>query len=141
MALEADLGISIEELEKFADQSIPETNTYAIDWKNGRLSGQVNGREALHQYIYKTLKTECNSYLIYDAKHGSGLRALVKQRRVSRAYLETDIPRLVRNALTDKRILNVRDFSFEYPEDERDAVRIQFTADTVYGQMDEEVTV
>ena len=141
MTLEADLGISIEDLEKFADQSIPETNTYAIDWENGRISGEIKGRDALHQYIYKTLKTECNSYLIYDAKHGSGLNALVKQRRVTRAYLEMDIPRLVRNALTDKRIIGLRDFSFEYPEDERDAVRIMFTADTIYGPMGEEVTV
>ncbi len=141
MALEADIGISYDKIEKFADQSIPEVKTYAIDWKNGRLSGTIGGREALHQYIYKTLKTECNAYLIYDAAYGSKVGALVKQGLTSRAYLETDIPRIVKNALTDKRILNIRDFEFSYPDDERDSVKIRFVVDTIYGSVSEEVTV
>lgn len=141
MALEADIGISYDKIKQFADQSIPEVKTYAIDWKNGRLSGIISGVEALHQYIYKTLKTECNTYLIYDASYGGKVGALVKQGRTSRAYLETDIPRLVRNALADKRILSIRDFRFSYPEDERDAVKISFVADTIYGSVKEEVTI
>ena len=141
MALEADIGISIEDLEKFADTSIPETETYNIDWKNGRLSGKISGKEALHQYIYKTLKTACNAYLIYDARYGSKIEALVKQKMTSKAYIETDIPRLVKQALTDKRILNIRDFEFEWPVDERDAVNIRFTVDTIYGTMGEEVDI
>ena len=51
MALEADMGITLEDIQKFGNQSIPETNTYAIDWVNGRLSGKINGMEALRQYI------------------------------------------------------------------------------------------
>ena len=60
MALEADMGITLEDIQKFGNQSIPETNTYAIDWVNGRLSGKINGMEALRQYIYKT-------FLIYTS--------------------------------------------------------------------------
>lgn len=141
MALEADMGLTIEQIIKFADQSIPETNTYAIDWRNGRLSGQISGIEAVRQYIYKTLKTECNRYLIYDISVGSGIKALVGQGIASREYLEADIPRLVARALTDKRILKVHDFRFSYPDEERDAVKISFTADTIYGQVVEEVVV
>lgn len=135
------MGLTVEDIRKFSDQSIPETNTYAIDWANGRLSGQVSGIEAVRQYIYKTLKTECNKYLIYDTSVGSGIKALVRQGAVSREYLKTDIPRLVKKALTDKRVLNVHDFKFSYPDKERDAISISFIADTIYGQVSEEVTI
>ena len=140
MALEADMGLTTEDIAKFSDQVIPETNTYAIDWENGRLSGQVSGLEAVQQYIYKTLKTECNKYLIYDMSVGNGIQALVKQGKTSRDYLEADIPRLVKNALTDKRILNVHDFEFSYPEGETDSICVKFVADTIYGKTSEEVT-
>lgn len=141
MALEANMGLTAGDIQKFSDQSIPETNTYAIDWKNGRLTGKISGIDAMHQYIYKTLKTECNKYLIYDTSVGSGIKALVRQGKVSREYLEADIPRLVKKALTDKRILGIRDFSFFYPNDERDAVNISFVAETIYGSVSEEVTI
>lgn len=141
MALEADMGLTTEDIKKFSDQSIPETNTYMIDFENGRLSGTITGRDAVRQYIYKTLKTECNKYLIYDRKIGTGIKALIKQGVASREYIESDIPRLVRKALSDKRILKVYDFSFAYPKDEKDAVKISFHADTVYGTMSEEVVV
>ena len=141
MALEADMGITSEDLEKFTDQSIPETTTYLIDFHNGRLSGKISDIEAVQQYIYKTLKTECNKYLIYDLSVGTGIKAMIRQGRASRSYLEADIPRIVRKALNDKRILNVRDFKFEYPDDDRSAIRITFVAETIYGNVSEEVVV
>lgn len=141
MALEANMGFTAEDMQRFSDQLIPETNTYAIDWGNGRLAGKISGIVAIHQYIYKTLKTECNRYLIYDTGVGSGIKALVRQGTASREYLTADIPRLVKKALTDRRILGVHDFSFSYPENERDAVTISFIADTVYGQVSEEVRI
>jgi hypothetical protein len=140
MALEADMGLTYEDIQRFEDTSIPESCTYAIDWENGRLSGTVDGIEAVRQYIYKTLKTECNQYLIYDTSIGSGIKSLVGQ-GATREYLEADIPRLVKKALSDRRILDVHDFSFTYPDDERNAVCISFTADTVYGFTQEEVEI
>lgn len=140
MALEADMGLTFEDIQKFEDTKIPETATYAIDFANGRLSGKVSGMEAVRQYIYKTLKTECNRYLIYDTSVGSGIKALVGQ-GITREYLEADIPRLVKKALSDGRILGVHDFTFSYPDDERNAVCISFVADTVYGSTQEEVTI
>lgn len=135
------MGLTYDDILKFSDQSIPETNTYAIDWVNGRLSGQISGIDALHQYIYKTLKTECNRYLIYDTSVGSGIKALIRQGKASREYLEADIPRLVKKALNDKRILGVHDFTFDYPDNERDAINICFIADTIYGSTSVEVTI
>lgn len=139
MALEADMGLTLEDIRKFADRSVSETATYAIDWVNGRLSGKISGLEAVRQYIYKTLKTECSQYLIYDISVGTGIKALAGQGIASREYLEADIPRIVRKALNDTRILNVHDFNYEYPDDERNAIRISFVADTVYGSTHEEV--
>lgn len=135
------MGLTVEDIQKFSDQSIPETSTYAIDWVNGRLSGKISGIEAVRQYIYKTLKTECNKYLIYDTSVGSGIKALVRQGAASREYLETDIPRRVKKALTDRRILGVHDFAFSYSDREGDAISIKFIADTIYGQVSEEVTI
>ena len=140
MALEANMGLTTEDIQKFVDNSIPETKTYAIDWENGRLSGKISGIDAVHQYIYKTLKTEGNRYLIYDISFGSKIGALVRKNNVSRAYLESDIPRMVKNALSDKRILNIHDFSFSYSDNERDAISVSFVVDTIYGQLQEEVT-
>ncbi len=87
MALEADMGLTLEDIQKFASKSVSETSTYAIDWVNGRLSGKISGLEAVRQYIYKTLKTECNRYLIYDISEGTGIKALVGQGIASREYL------------------------------------------------------
>ena len=72
---------------------------------------------------------------------GTGIKALVGQGIVSREYLEADIPRLVKKALKDKRILGVHDFVFYYPDDERNAVQISFVVDTIYGTTDQEVTI
>ena len=141
MAFAPDITINGVDIDTLGNEEIPETRTYAVDWRRGRIGGEVSGIEALHQYIYKTLKTECNKYLIYDARYGSGIRCMVQQGVVSRAYIETDIPRLVRKALTDKRITGIHDFSFSYPEDERDAVNISFVCDTIYGELQEEVDI
>lgn len=141
MALNADMGFTSEDIARFSSKAIPETKTYSIDWENGRIAGQINGIDAVKQYIYKTLKTECNHYLIYDIKVGTGIKALVGQGMASRAYIESDIPRMVKNALNDKRVLGVHDFEFSYPDDERNAICIRFVADTIYGQVSEEVTL
>lgn len=141
MALEANMGLTTDDIEKFSDQSIATSKTYAIDWSNGRLSGSITGLEAVKQYIYKTLKTECNTYLIYGRNVGSTIKAVVKQGTATREYLEADIPRIVKKSLTDSRILGVHDFTYEYPDDERDAIKISFVADTIYGSTSEEVTI
>lgn len=141
MALEADMGLTLEDILKFSGTSVPETNTYAIDWINGRLSGKISGLEAVQQYIYKTLRTECNRYLIYDIGVGTGIKALVGQGMASREYIEADIPRIVRKALNDRRIISVHDFTYNYPDDERNAIQISFVADTIYGSVHQEVTV
>lgn len=63
------------------------------------------------------------------------------QGMASREYIEADIPRIVRKALNDRRIINVHDFTYNYPDDERNAIRISFVADTIYGSVHQEVTV
>lgn len=141
MALESNMGLTEEQISNFISPTVAETKTYAIDWENGRLSGNVDGIDALHQYIYKTLKTECNRYLIYDLSVGTGIKGMLSQRSLTRSYIEADIPRQVKKALSDKRILGVRDFSFEYPEGEPNTVRISFHCDTIYGETSEEVTI
>ena len=141
MALEPSMELTDEEIENLIDEDdeISETTTYAIDWDEGRIAGKVDNEEALRQYIQKTLMTEAGKFLIYDDSVGTPIKELSRSQNLSRAAIETMIPKMVENALTDKRILGVYDFSFEYPDG--DSILIKFYADTIYGEEYEEVTI
>ena len=141
MALAPEIELSEEEIENIVEEEdeISETNTYAIDWQEGRIAGRIENEEALRQYIQKTLMTEAGKYLIYNDLYGTNIKELSRAQNLSRAAIETMIPKMVEEALTDNRILGVYDFSFEYPED--DSIIIRFYVDTIYGEDYEEVTI
>lgn len=141
MALEPEMELTDEEIEELIsdDDDIPETTTYAIDWNEGRIAGKIENEEALRQHIQKTLMIESGKFLIYNDSVGTSIKELSRSQNLSRAALETMIPKMVEKALTDPRILGVYDFSFEYPDG--DSIIIRFTADTIYGEENEEVTI
>lgn len=108
------------------------TETYKIDFENGRISGRITGKEAVYQFIYKTLITPRFDCFAYNNQYGSELKALIGSNS-TREFIESEIPRIVRDGLlVDSRILEIRDFSFEFVDDE---CFIAFTADTVYGDI------
>lgn len=141
MALDVDIELDDMEIDDLTEltSEIPETTTYAIDWEQGRIAGKVSEMEALRQYIRKTLMVDRGKFLIYGEEVGSNIRELISAKNLSRAFLETVIPKAVENALDDKRIVSVYDFSFEYPD--YDSMIIRFTVDTIYGTESEEVTI
>ena len=55
------------EVETAASQP---SRTYAVDWQTGRVSGFVDGTDALKQAIYKILQTERFAHLIYSWNYG-----------------------------------------------------------------------
>lgn len=79
--------------------------TYALD-----LSGTIDGREAILQLVDKAVRTARYRFAIYDYDYGCELEDIIGQ-YVSTALLESEIPRVIREALIyDERIDNVSNF-------------------------------
>ena len=109
----------------------PPSLTYALDLDRGRIIGKVDGLEATRQAIRKALITPRWKCLIYDNQYGSELKNEITAKDASRELIETEIPRMVEDALLpDTRVLSVSDFSYAFEGDE---CYISFTAQTIYG--------
>ena len=68
------------------------SRTYAVNWQTGRVSGTVDGMDALKQAIYKVLQTERFAHLIYSWNYGFEANRLIGQ---GAAFLRSEIQRLV----------------------------------------------
>ena len=124
------------EVETAASQP---SRTYAVNWQTGRVSGFVDGVEALRQAIYKILQTERFAHIIYSWNYGFEANRLVGQ---SAAYLKSEIQRLITEALlADERITAVENFKITITGRRKAAV--EFTAVSVFGEtkIETEVTV
>lgn len=76
-----------------------------------RLSGYVDGLEAVAQTVYITLSTERYKFIIYSWDHGIELVDLFGK---PIPYVISELPRRIKDALIqDDRITDVVDFKFE----------------------------
>lgn len=110
----------IEEVENMSGGILPSL-TYEFDRETGEFTGQMIDREAaFRQFIWKTLLTPRFRHLIYDNGHGSELEDTLGK-DVTQEYLDTEIPRIVTEALIyDDRVESVDDFRiFKDPSDDR----------------------
>lgn len=106
--------------------------TYRLDPDRGRIIGMVDGLEAVNQAIRKALATPRFRCLIYDNQYGSEIKETIIAGDTTPEFIESDMPRLVKDALSpDTRILDVSDFSFLF-SDERAFIR--FKAKTIFGE-------
>ena len=122
------IPIPISEVEQEREQP---SLTYGLDLDRGRILGRVDGLDAVNQAIRKALITPRFRCLIYNNQYGSEIKQTIIAGDASPEYVETEMPRLVRDALlVDARILDVYDFSCSF-DDERAQVR--FSAKTVFG--------
>lgn len=121
------------------EPEIEPTKTYEIDFENGRIRGLIDGERALRQFVRKAIMTPRYRYLIYNADYGCEIDELIGA-DVTDEYLQTEIPRLIREALIyDERIENVDQFEITR---EKDSVYVSFRVTTTDGLVfDEEVTV
>jgi hypothetical protein len=127
----AFIPILIAELEQGQK---PSSRTYQLDLERGRIlaSGSCDGLEAVNQYIRKALLTPRFRCLIYDSQYGSEIKQTIITNDVTREYIETEMPRLVKDAIhVDSRILDVYDFNFAYSGD---TAHIRFKANTIMGE-------
>lgn len=110
--------------------------TYKIDFKNNRISENIDGIESLEQAINIILNVDRYSCLIYDWNFGSELLDLVGK---NIEYVKTESKRLIKEALLqDDRIQDVSNFTFEQ---EKDNLLVSFLVSSIYGNMHKKVEV
>ena len=116
--------------------SVKPSKTYCIDFKAGKISGFIDGIEALKQAIYKIINTERFEYIIYSDNYGAELKNLFGK---PKHFVYAELERCISEALLcDDRIENVYDFSFW---GSRGSVNVRFSADTIFGKTEFESVV
>jgi hypothetical protein len=109
------------------------SRTYKIDFDTGRIGGIIDGREAIEQFIIKTIRTARYRYLIYSDDVGCEIEDLIGS-DISWELFKSECMRTITEALIyDDRINRVYDFSFRQEED---GVYIDFSVDTVEGTLE-----
>ncbi|MEA4988929.1 MAG: DUF2634 domain-containing protein [Anaerovorax sp.] len=120
--------------QDFSFDAMPTSQTYRLD--GDRISGFVDGREAMEQVVYKILGTERYDYIIYSWNYGVELADLIGK---PMSYIAPELKRRITEALMqDQRILSVDAFSFET---KRNTVSVYFTVHTVFGEVKAEKEV
>lgn len=110
--------------------------TYRMHLEEKRISGMLDGIEAMKQAIYKILNTERYDYLIYSWNYGSEMAELMGQ---PVPYVYSGIKRKITDALLrDDRITDVGDFSFSKG---KGRVSVKFTVATTEGDIEIEKEV
>lgn len=112
--------------------------TYRINFGTGRLGGMVDDLDALKQFIVKTLRTNRAHYRIYSDDYGCELESLIGS-DVTEAFIQAEIPRMVRESLIyDDRVIDVTDVSADR---KGDAIYIEATVESIYGEFTQEVVI
>ena len=112
------------------------SKTYRIDFQTGRISGTVDGRDAMVQAIRKILQTERFQYLIYSWNYGMEWSRLIgKRRETALANLKQQLESAL---LQDDRILSITDLNVT--DSGRRFLTVSFTANTIFGAVGEEIT-
>ena len=125
--------ISDVELEEETEPSM----TYKMKFKDGRIEGFTDEKEAVRQAIYKILSTERYAYPIYSWDYGIELSDLYGE---DVRYVCAELEDRIKEALTqDDRIVDVTDFKFDIKE--KGIVKVKFTVESIEGNIDIESEV
>ena len=121
----------VSQVESTTANEILPTKTYRLDFETKRIIGVVEGREAVLQFIRKTMNTDKYAYEIYDWYYGNELYRLIGQ---PYEYVVTRLPNIMKEALmVDNRIKDVRQFTFNRLD--LDTPAVTSIVDTVYGEI------
>ncbi|MCB8816140.1 DUF2634 domain-containing protein [Desulfosporosinus shakirovi] len=105
--------------------------TWKLDGAKDRISGRLDGIEAVKQAVYKILLTPRLRYLIYTANYGSELEKLIGSNPI---FVQSEITRMIGEALTqDDRISSIENVQFTAAGD---GLLIEFTVISSYGSFD-----
>lgn len=110
--------------------------TYALDFEAGRVTGTIDGLEAVRQAIYLALHVRRFAHEIYTRKFGCELDSLIGGQP---PLVYAQIAQAIREALSvDDRITGVGDFTYHRTGK---ALEVRFLVKTIFGDSEEEVTV
>lgn len=113
------------------------TNTFLIDWSSNQISGMDSGLPAMRQAVEIILNSERFRWQIYNSNFGVELEGLIGEEA---AYIESELPRIIDDAFSvDNRIISVDNYAFV--DDGRGNLTVTFDVETVYGTIQEEVTL
>lgn len=108
------------------------SKTWRLDLDNNRITGYIDGLDAVVQSAFMALQTARYQHLIFSWQYGSELTTLIGQ---DADYIFCEAQRMISDALsTDTRITEVRDFRMA--DD-----LITFTIDTIFGGQQAETEV
>ena len=133
-----------QEQQEVMQNDLPLFKEISIDFNTGEpiLKNKefiiLEGAEALKVWIWKTLKTERNKYLIYSDSYGNDLAENIGQiydKTTKDALMINEIKECL---LVNPYIINAYNFSVETIEEGRHPV-ISFSVDTIYGTVESEV--
>lgn len=123
------IPLPVEEVEERKEAP---SLTYRLDLDRGRITGKIDGLEAVNQAIRKAIITPRFKCLIYDNQYGSEVEDAIITNDATNEYVETAVEGFIVDALKpDTRILNIYDFAFDFKDDE---AYISFKADTIFGE-------
>lgn len=107
------------------------SRSYALDAESGRISGYVDGLEAVRQAVEKVLRTERYVYRAYTGNYGVELGSKLG---MPASYVMPELKRAICEALEwDSRIESVDGFIFTR---EGRQVHASFTVHSIYGDIE-----
>lgn len=115
------------------------SRTYRLDLDKGRISGKVDGLEAVNQAMRKAIITPRFKCLIYDSQYGSELEKAVIAKDATQEYVRATAARFIKDALLpDTRILSVDNVEVEFSGD---GAHFRFRASTIFGDTEIEEVI
>ncbi|MBT2293250.1 DUF2634 domain-containing protein [Paenibacillus albidus] len=104
------------------------SRTYRMDWDKQRITGQIDGLEAVKQAVAKILRTLRYEHLIYSSDYGTEWNLVLGQDRL---LVRAEIKRIVSEALLqDDRITALEDMLVTFNGDD---LTLSCTVVTRYG--------
>ena len=113
----------------------PTSETWAIDFEKGIVTGRCDGIEAVRQAVFIILSTDRYRHVIYDRSYGSELNTLIHR---PPAVVRSETKRMIEDALMqDDRILSVSDFDIST---DREILTVSCTVKSMFGEFSETFT-
>ncbi|GGG81760.1 DUF2634 domain-containing protein [Paenibacillus radicis (ex Gao et al. 2016)] len=118
----------IQLTEDLVTESQQTSRTYALNIAGGRISGFVDGLDAVKQAVFKILQTERFEHFIYSFDYGFESMNLIGG---AAGYMKSELKRRIQEALLqDDRITGVSDFEMTV---EGDSALVTFQVQSDYG--------
>lgn len=115
------------------------SRTYVLNFETGQIiEKEIDGKEAIIQFIHKAIQTARYRYLIYNSQYGCEIESLLGQ-NISPQLLKSEIARVITEALLeDDRIHAVEQFQIVRDSDK---LFVTFTVITSEGAITQEVNI